>query len=113
MFQENEVYQLITNEKLIIFAKELGYNISETQIKNWRKIGLIPPSKRISNGKPGSSYIYPESALNNLEIILSFLKYKKNQEELLMEVWFKGGEIKSLFLVKVIDSELEWIEKKN
>ncbi|WDF52696.1 hypothetical protein PQ460_09895 [Paenibacillus sp. KACC 21273] len=106
------MYQLITNEKLIIFAKELGYNISETQIKNWRKIGLIPPSKRISNGKSGSSYVYPESALSNLKLILSSLNYKKNQKKLLIDVWFKSGEIKSSIIIKVIDSELEWIDKR-
>ena len=111
VFKESEAGSGMSKDKLILFAKENGYELTQEQIKNWSNYGIIPRSVRVSaEGKAGSAYEYPAHAYPIVLLALSSHE-KRSLERLLIDVWLRGGDIEEKEVQKILEKQVDLLGK--
>lgn len=91
-----------TRDELVQWANHYEFTVTPEQIERWHKAGLLPAPIRISTeGKTGSSWVYPSYAQSNLFLILTS-KYRRSISALLLDVWLRSGHIDIKFIKKML-----------
>lgn len=83
---------MISRIELVEWATQEGYSVTADQIERWHKKGIIPaPVRCPTKGQTGSVWMYPDEAKHNL--MLALQSDARKLEEMLIDVWIRGGQV--------------------
>jgi hypothetical protein len=98
----------LTTNALITAARREGYKVSEHQLKNWRREGLIPrPSQSHRRGVRGSEARFPPGTLEQLLVVCRLHTHERRLTELRFDVWWEGYWIEPTMLKPSIAALLD------
>ncbi|KQN96761.1 hypothetical protein [Paenibacillus sp. Leaf72] len=93
----------MNREELTNYGVSLGYKVTNSQIERWHKCGILPaPKQKYTLKVNGSISEYPESAKDNLQLLLTSKESARNLNGLLLDVWLRGGQIESHFIKEIL-----------
>jgi hypothetical protein len=89
---EEMIRSEVEERELLAGAARAGEEVSDHQLKRWRRAGLIPRPRVVhAKGVRGSRAFYPAWAVEQLIAVARLHRTVRGLDEIVVAVWWEGG----------------------
>lgn len=84
----------LSTARLLVVAREAGFEVSENQLRRWRQRGLLPRPKQLHRaGLHGSVTMWPPGTETHLVALCGLAKRFRRLNDLLLATWWEGWPV--------------------